>query len=142
MFTNDSYDMNSENSRVETLIGHSVKVEGEMTSQGNITIDGEFSGTLKVGGKLTVGKEATLKAEVTAQEAFFAGELEGNINVTDRLELAGSAKIQGDLIAGVLVVEAGAKINGSCKMGHNNVMNQKATSNISDENLKKDTKNK
>jgi len=116
MFAQDSYDKDRKNSTVETLIGHAVTVDGTMNSQGNITIDGNFKGTLKVGGKLTVGKEAVLTADVFAQDAFFSGELTGNITVEGRLELASTSKITGDIVAGVLVMEAGAQLNGQCKM--------------------------
>lgn len=140
MFTNENYDMDVESTRVETLIGHSVRVEGEMTSRGNITIDGEFSGTLKVGGKLTVGKDAKLDAEVTAHEAFIAGTLKGNITVEERLELSGDAEINGDVTAGTLVMEAGASLNGTCKMGKVAVSNSAKQENSHNKNEESDTK--
>lgn len=121
MFTNNngnnSYDFENEQHKTETLIGHLVIVDGNMTSRGNITIDGEFKGTLVVGGKLTVGKDAKITAQISAKDAFIAGTINGNLSITEKIELSNSAKITGDVNTNVLVMEAGATLNGSCKMG-------------------------
>lgn len=117
MFNNEGLDTDPSTKKADTVIGHSVKVDGTLNSEGNILIEGEFKGTLDVVSKLTVGKDAVVEAQVTAKEAFIAGKIIGNINVSDKLELSNSAKVDGDIKAGILVIEAGAFMNGQCTMG-------------------------
>ena len=110
MFKNDSH---SEN---DTVIGPSVTVEGDFSSQGNINIEGALSGTIETAANLVVGEHARLVANVKAQNAHIAGYLKGNLVVAERLELAPTSHIEGDVMAKVLVVTEGARLDGRCQM--------------------------
>jgi len=57
-----------------------------------------------------------LVANVKAQSAYIAGYLKGNLVVTERLELAPTSHIVGDVVAKVLVVTEGAQLDGKCQM--------------------------
>lgn len=101
----------------DTVIASGVKVEGDFTSAGNIIIEGEVTGTLKTEMDLSVGPDAKITANVTARNARISGEMNGNITVTERAELSATARVTGDLQAKVMVVEAGAVLNGRCGVG-------------------------
>ena len=49
--------------------------------------------------------------------AEIEGEIKGTLEITDVLTLHPTAIVNGDIITGKLVVQAGAKFNGACKMG-------------------------
>ena len=117
MFNNGTLEGVTSDEKVETIIGPTVRVEGTLSSNGNINIEGEFKGTLTVQSKLNVGRDAKIEAEVTAENAFIAGGIKGNLEVKDRLELSNTAKIDGDVKAGTMIMEAGASLNGRCTMG-------------------------
>jgi len=110
MFKGDSH------SESDTIIGPSVKVEGDFSSQGNIHIEGSLNGTIETAAGLTVGEHAHLVANIKAQSAYIAGYLKGSLVVTERLELAPTSHIQGDVTAKVLVVTEGARLDGRCQM--------------------------
>ena len=97
---------------VETIIGPSVKVEGDFNGDGDVIVEGIVVGNLRTKNHLRVGKDAKVRAEVNAQSAFIAGEVSGNITVESEISLTASAKIKGDITASILSVERGAKING------------------------------
>lgn len=101
---------------VETVIGPSVKVEGNFIGSGNVSVEGVVNGTLKTSKDLRVGEGAKIKADVEAANATVAGELHGNIRVGGKLELSPSAKVIGNVEAAVLVVAQGAILNGKCQM--------------------------
>lgn len=100
-----------------TLIARGVRVEGEFTSQGDVAIEGEVSGTLSCSGALTVGVEAKIKADVKANDVVVAGVVEGNITAARKLELKTGAKVTGDVTCEVIVVEGGASLNGKVSSG-------------------------
>ena len=101
----------------ETIIAQGVKVEGDFSSQGSVSIDGEVTGSVRTEQALRVGETARIHADVTADTAVIAGEVRGNMHVTDRLELLETANIQGDIEAKVFSVAAGARVNGRVNMG-------------------------
>ncbi|MFH0780320.1 MAG: polymer-forming cytoskeletal protein [Parcubacteria group bacterium] len=100
----------------DTVIGNSIKIEGDMVSNGSIVVEGEVIGSLKTEKNLTVGEKAKIVADVSAKEAFISGKVQGNIKVQDKLELAASAEVNGDISASVLKIDAGAVFNGKCSM--------------------------
>jgi len=109
-------DKNRQTSSVETIIGPSVKVEGDFVGQGDIIVQGIVLGNLKTKGHLEVGQDARITADVEAGSAHIAGEISGNILVKESLELEAAARIKGDIITGSLSVEKGAQLNGKISM--------------------------
>lgn len=100
----------------ETVIGPSVKVNGNFTGAGDIIVEGSVSGTLKTAKSLHVGEAAKIKADVTAENVFVAGEIRGNVVCRGRLELKATAKLIGNVEAQSLAVESGAVLHGRCQM--------------------------
>jgi cytoskeletal protein CcmA (bactofilin family) len=103
-----------------TIIANGVRLEGEFKSQGDVQIEGEVIGTVETSAMLSVGSEAKVKASVKAEDAVVAGQINGNVNVTKKLELKSTAKIVGDITCATIVVEAGAKLQGNIKSGSDN----------------------
>ncbi len=101
----------------ETVIAAGVKVEGDFTSQGNVMIEGVVEGSIKTERDLRVGEKASINANVIAANAVVAGEVRGNVVVSERLELEPTARISGDIKTKTLVVASGAEVNGHIVMG-------------------------
>ncbi|MEI6627606.1 MAG: polymer-forming cytoskeletal protein [bacterium] len=100
----------------ETIIGPSVKVEGDFVTEGNIIVEGTICGTIKTAKNLRIGTKSRIFANITAENALIAGEVQGNIKVRNKLELTSTAKIFGDIKAEVLVISPGCAFNGKCQM--------------------------
>ena len=101
-----------QNERPETIIGSSVTIEGVISFENLLQIDGSFTGQLLSNGKLIVGESGYVKADITLSEAIISGRVEGNIEVTGRLVLQGSAHVTGNIKAASITVDEGAVING------------------------------
>ena len=107
------------NRKVElsTIIGKNSIIKGDLNISGGIRIDGTVEGTLTTNGFLAIGISGKAKANLNAKECLISGELEGDINVTEELELDKSAKVTGNIIAKTLTVHSGAIISGHCHTG-------------------------
>ena len=116
MFKKSEHHAMATHANNDTVIAQGVKVEGDFTSQGNVVIDGEVTGSLQTAAALRVGDSAKIHADVTAQSAVVAGEIQGNIIVAEKLELLEASVVHGDIEAKVLSVAAGAKVNGKVSM--------------------------
>lgn len=110
MFKSDNH------TEADTIIGPSVQVEGDLSSQGNIHVEGAVNGSIETTANLTVGEGAHITASVKAANAYIAGQLKGNLVVQERLELSTTSKIEGDVVAKTLVITEGAQLNGRCQM--------------------------
>jgi cytoskeletal protein CcmA (bactofilin family) len=115
-FSNGNLAHSGEPDTVETVVGPSVHVEGDFSSEGNILVKGSVAGNVKTSQLLTVEEGAKISANVKALEAIIAGEITGNVKVEDRIDIKSSARISGDVSCKILAVEAGALISGKIAM--------------------------
>lgn len=103
--------------QVETIIGPSVRVEGNFFGEGDVVVEGEVVGSLKTTKNLRVGERAMIEANVEAQTALISGEVRGNLTVKDRTELTSTARIHGDIKTAVISIDSGAVVYGKCECG-------------------------
>lgn len=116
MFKNNEDPYKSD--KIETIIGPSVKVEGEFAGDGDVIVEGIVIGTLKTKNHLRVGVEAKVQAEISAASAFIAGDVSGNITVEADLDLKATAKVHGDIVCSQISIEKGAVVNGKISMNN------------------------
>lgn len=100
----------------ETVVGASVKLKGNLKSDGDIKINGSVSGDIKTKASVRVGQEANVVAGIQAKNVHIAGVVQGNIDAKDTLQISESGKVYGDIQAGILVVSPGALFTGKCSM--------------------------
>jgi cytoskeletal protein CcmA (bactofilin family) len=100
----------------ETVVGPSVKIQGDLNSEGNIRIEGAVAGKVQTTQSVHVGDKAKIAADVIAGNAIIAGEVHGNVKVVESLILQPSARIVGDISCAILRVEEGAQFSGKCSM--------------------------
>lgn len=101
---------------VETVIGPSVKVEGDFIGEGDVIVEGKIVGNLQTNQNLRIGPQALVEAEVKAANAYIAGKINGDVGIVEALEIAASAQINGDISCNNLSIESGAIINGRVTM--------------------------
>lgn len=101
----------------ESLIASNLTIEGKIEGTGHVRIAGRFKGDVNVQGDLTIERGAKLNGGVRADKVIVAGDLEGNIESAQRVELLDSAVLSGDLKAGTLTVASGSKIRGHVECG-------------------------
>ena len=108
------------NAPAETVVGPSVKIQGDLNSEGNIKIEGQVAGKIKTSQSVYINAGAKIAADVLAGNAVVGGEVQGNLKITGHLILLGTAQITGDITCQILRVEDGAQFSGKCGMGGNN----------------------
>ncbi|WP_233061499.1 bactofilin family protein [Parvularcula mediterranea] len=98
---------------VPSLISADMVIRGEVRSEGEVQFDGEIDGDIYAKG-LVIGEGATVRGEVIAEKVKVAGTVEGRVRAT-RVELTASSIVKGDIIHTALMIEAGARFEGSCR---------------------------
>ncbi len=91
-------------------------VTGELEFTGTLRIDGNFHGSISTGDMLIIGEHAVVHADIKVGEIEIHGQIFGRVEATRRLEVSPSGRIRGDLCTPVLLVNAGAVLDGRIEM--------------------------
>ena len=101
----------------ESVIAAGLTFEGKIEGSGHVRISGRFKGDVHVDGSLTVEAGAHLAGSVRAASVVVAGEIEGNIESAQKVELQQTGVVNGDVNAGSLSVAGGARMRGRAEFG-------------------------
>ncbi|WP_414674787.1 bactofilin family protein [Lysobacter sp.] len=101
----------------ESVIAADLSIEGKINGAGHIRIAGRFKGDVQVEGDLTIEVGAKVNGSVRARKVVVAGELEGNVESAQRVELLEGGVVVGDVKAGVVTIAAGSRMRGQVEFG-------------------------
>jgi cytoskeletal protein CcmA (bactofilin family) len=99
------------------VLSSDVEIKGAVKFSNDLVVDGKIEGEISSEGNLTIGENARIKAEVRTATVVVYGKVHGNLTATDRVELKASAEVVGDIKAKVLSIEAGAIFVGKSTVG-------------------------
>src|SRR5438309_10513771 len=101
----------------ESVIAAGITITGKIDGAGHVRIDGRFEGDVHIQGDLTIEAGAKLTGGIRAESVVIAGEIEGNIDSAQKVDLLASGVLTGDLKASVLTVAAGSRMRGRVEFG-------------------------
>jgi cytoskeletal protein CcmA (bactofilin family) len=102
-----------------TIIGADATFKGELTFESAAKFLGKVEGSITSKGKVNVSDGSRCKATVKAKEISVEGDVEGNVEAADRVELKPKGSIVGDIVAARMTMADGASIDGHCRIGVN-----------------------
>jgi len=95
------------------FLGATLTIQGEITSEEDLQIDGKVRGPISLQGRrLTIGRTAELNSDVTAGEVIVYGKLTGNLCARDRVEIKRDGSVSGDVTTARVSIEDGADFKG------------------------------
>lgn len=100
-----------------TIISAGVYIEGKVTSNGNVRIDGKLQGDIAAEGNVTVGEGGEVNGEIKAEVINVGGTVNGSLSAKEKVVLEAKSNLKGDLVTKILVIEAGAMFDGKSSMG-------------------------
>jgi cytoskeletal protein CcmA (bactofilin family) len=96
--------------RVASLISGDISIEGNVSGDGELQIDGVVKGDVQVG-KLTIGETGHVEGTIAAEAVEVRGRIVGAINAK-QVRLYGTAYVDGDITHEQLAMETGAFFQG------------------------------
>jgi cytoskeletal protein CcmA (bactofilin family) len=102
--------------KIENLLGANTSYEGTLRSDGNIRIDGVFSGRIETAGNVILGPSARVLADIVANVVQVWGSIQGNIKTHGRLEILSNGRVWGDIDVASLLIDEGGMFRGQCLM--------------------------
>lgn len=99
------------------MIGASIKIVGEVSGDENLLIEGKVEGSVNLGAhEVCIGPSGHVDADVVAKTVKIEGEVKGDIRGTEKVVIAKSGNVRGNIIAPRVTLEDGAKFKGSIDM--------------------------
>jgi cytoskeletal protein CcmA (bactofilin family) len=112
MFGRDS----KTNARIDTLVGKSARVAGDVEFTGGLHLDGRVAGNVRADNDptatLSVSETGSIDGNVDVPNVMLSGTVRGDIVARDRVVLGATAKVQGNVHYGVIEMTLGAEIKG------------------------------
>lgn len=105
----------SEKAEVNTLIGASTVLQGDINFSGVMRVDGEIQGNIvgeNANSILILSDNGKITGELKVDNLIVNGTIEGNVYIGEKIELYPNAKITGDVHYNLLEMEVGAEVNG------------------------------
>lgn len=99
------------------IINEGTKIKGNIQANSDIRVSGVVIGEAISKGKIILTNNGEVKGNVSSSDADIAGKVEGDVKVSSKLVLRKDAVIDGNVFTKSVVVEEGAQINGTFKMG-------------------------
>ena len=95
-----------------SLVSADLKIRGNLNNPGEVHFDGTIKGDITCR-KLIVGEKASITGHVEADEVVIRGKVTGRVKAHS-VQLAKTANVIGDIWHDILVIEAGAFLEGHC----------------------------
>lgn len=112
-------------------IGKSISIKGDLTGNEDLVIEGTVEGKVDLpNNELTIGSEGKVRADVHAKSVIVVGTVSGNVSAVERVEIQATGLVEGDVRGPRLVIQEGARLNGSVDMGDSSAAAAKSSSPI------------
>jgi len=100
-----------------TLLARGVQLRGEIRVEGTVRIDGRLEGDIHTNGQVIIGEEGLVQGTINAGVVVSSGRIKAKVTAGERVQLLKTAVLIGEIHAPVLMMEEGAKLQGSTDMG-------------------------
>src|SRR5579872_4312279 len=98
-------------------LGQSLHFKGEISGNEDLHVDGSVEGLIHLDDrKLVIGASAKVTADVIAREVVVYGNVKGNLQARDRIEIKKDGSVVGDLTTARIMIEDGAYFKGSIEI--------------------------
>lgn len=104
--------------RAMAVIGATVHVTGDITSEENLIIEGQVDGTINLKGhELVIGQSGTANANISAKIIKVDGHVQGDLVGKEKVIISKTGNAKGNIVAPTVILEEGGKFKGSIDMG-------------------------
>lgn len=110
------WEKNKQIEDTKAFLGKGAEFTGKLVFNGNVRIDGDFQGEIFGQGSVDIGRGAMVKANITVNSVYIGGEVQGSIEVKDKINIHSTGKLFGDVRTPVFVMEEGALFDGRSHM--------------------------
>lgn len=102
-------------SKISGFFNKESEFKGDLSYKGSFRIEGSFKGTITSESILIVGEKGKVEADIKVGYLINNGEIKGNIQAREKVEINSKGRVIGTIVCPKLVVEEGAYIEANCQ---------------------------
>src|SRR5262245_36850182 len=106
----------SEPNDLQAHLGRGSRIEGSLSFQGSVRIDGQVEGQIEAKDTVVVGETASVVAQISAGSIIIKGNVTGDLSATKRVELRSPGRLLGNIVTPSLMIQDGVVFEGHCSM--------------------------
>ena len=107
---------NKPQSRIDSLIGGTTRIEGNVFFSGGLRVDGVIRGNVSAlpdqPGTLVISEHARIDGEVQVAHLVVNGTINGTVHAVEPLELQAGSRVKGDVHYKSIEMQQGAVVEG------------------------------
>jgi len=100
----------------DTVLSQDIDFSGTVSFEEPFLIRGNVSGDIDAKGLLVVDEEAVVNASIRTSRIVIKGLVKGNVTASEKVELASTGRLEGDIVTPEISMETGCVFNGHCSM--------------------------
>ncbi len=112
---------NKRHTAIDTLVGPSSRVQGDLYFEGGCHVDGTVNGNVTAdpesASALSVSEKGKIEGNVTVPNVVLRGTVRGDLTASERVELGPTARVIGNVYYNLIEMAVGAEINGKLVHG-------------------------
>jgi cytoskeletal protein CcmA (bactofilin family) len=102
--------------RIDTLVGQSTQVFGDVSFSGGLHVDGSVKGNViaedDAKSMLSLSERGTIEGEVNVPYVILNGVVVGDVHSSEHVELSSKARVTGNVYYNLIEMAIGAEVNG------------------------------
>jgi cytoskeletal protein CcmA (bactofilin family) len=104
-----------EEGKITGFFDKDTEIKGDLRFKGTFRVDGRFKGTVDSESILIIGDSGKVEADIKIGQLIINGEIKGNIQASDKVEVNSNGRVFGTIITPKLAVEEGAYLEANCQ---------------------------
>jgi cytoskeletal protein CcmA (bactofilin family) len=100
----------------DTILSPDIDFSGTLHFEKPFLIRGKVSGEISTRGLLVIDEEAVVNANINASRVIIRGQVKGDVNALEKVEVSVTGKLIGNVRAPEIFMETGCVFNGLCTM--------------------------
>ena len=99
-----------------TIIGSTIVIDGEITGNEALVIQGTVKGRISLQESLYVEASGVVEADIETENVEISGSVTGNIQASERVEIKSDGRMIGDIRSPRILIADGAAFKGHIDM--------------------------
>jgi cytoskeletal protein CcmA (bactofilin family) len=104
-----------EEGKITGFFDKDTEIKGDLHFKGTFRVDGRFTGKVDSESILIIGESGKVEADIKIGHIIIDGELKGNIQATEKVEVNANGRVFGSIVSPKLIVEEGAYLEANCQ---------------------------
>jgi cytoskeletal protein CcmA (bactofilin family) len=104
-----------EEGKITGFFDKDTEINGDLRFKGTFRVDGHFKGKVDSDSILIIGDSGKVEADIKIGHLIINGEIKGNIQATEKVEVNAHGRVFGTIISPKLTVEEGAYLEATCQ---------------------------